>query len=137
MTVVRPSVGAAAARIATAKIQLPFVQALLRGVLCNMLVCLAIIIAISSRTTFGKILGIYFPIMVFVLCGYEHSIANMYFLPAGLLAEGRLLGSFLSMFHNLIPVTIGNIIGGTLVILLHPARARQLARMFRSAGPRR
>jgi len=121
-------IGTAAAKIASLKTGLPFLQALLRGVLCNMLVCLAVIMAVASRTTFGKILSIYFPIMVFVLCGYEHSIANMYFLPAGLLAEGRLLSGFLSMFHNLVPVTIGNVIGGALVVILHPARARQLAR---------
>jgi len=85
-------VGEKAAQIATAKIGLPFLQALLRGVLCNMLVCLAVIMAIASRTTFGKILSIYFPIMGFVLSGYEHSIANMCFLPSGLLAQGRLCG---------------------------------------------
>lgn len=122
------AVGTAAAKIATTKIGLPFVQALLRGVLCNMLVCLAVIMAIASRTTFGKVLCIYFPIMTFVLCGFEHSIANMYFLPAGLLSEGKLVSEFGSVFHNLIPVTIGNVIGGTLVVILHPARMRQLAR---------
>jgi len=128
-TVDAPSaVGTAAAKIAAAKIDLAFGPALLRGVLCNMLVCLAVILAISSRTTVGKILGIYFPIMVFVLCGFEHSIANMYFLPAGLLAQGRFVSDFGTMFYNLIPVTLGNIVGGTLVIMLHPARVRQLAR---------
>jgi formate/nitrite transporter len=122
------AVGTAAAKIAAAKIDLAFGPALLRGVLCNMLVCLAVILAIFSRTTVGKILGIYFPIMVFVLCGFEHSIANMYFLPAGLLAQGRFVGDFGTMFYNLIPVTLGNILGGTLVVMLHPARVRQLAR---------
>jgi formate/nitrite transporter FocA (FNT family) len=58
----------------------------------------------------------------------------MYFLPAGLLAEGRLLSGFLSMFHNLVPVTIGNMIGGALVVILHPARARQLARTLGVGG---
>ncbi|HUX03101.1 MAG: formate/nitrite transporter family protein [Phycisphaerae bacterium] len=128
-------VGAAAAKVADAKIALPFVQALLRGILCNILVCLAVIMAVSSRTMFGKILGIYFPIMVFVLSGYEHSIANMYFLPAGLLAEGRFLSGFGSMFTNLVPVTLGNIAGGLLVVVLHPARARRLARLFRHTRP--
>ena len=74
----------------------------------------------------------YFPIMTFVLCGFEHSIANMYFLPAGLLTEGRLATEPLIMFRNLIPVTVGNIIGGLLVILLHPAQARRLARTMRA-----
>jgi len=118
--------GKTAAAILDAKIALPFAHALIRGILCNVLVCLAVILAVSARTTMGKILGIYFPIMVFVLCGYEHSVANMYFLPAGLLAKGTTLSEPLSIFRNLIPVTIGNIVGGMLVILLHPARARRL-----------
>ncbi len=128
-------VGLNAARIATAKIGLPFTAALLRGVLCNMLVCLAVIMAIASRTTFGKILCIYFPIMGFVLSGYEHSIANMCFLPAGLLAQGSLGADFLTMFHNLVPVTIGNVIGGVLVVVLHPARAKKLPGLFRPRRP--
>ena len=121
-------VGLRAADIASTKIALPIGEALLRGVLCNMLVCLAVILTVAARTVTGKILGIYFPIMVFVVSGFEHSIANMYLLPAGLLAGGTLLGDFGRMFHNLIPVTIGNIIGGLLVILLHPARIRRIIR---------
>jgi len=120
------AVGKTAAAISDAKIALPFAHALIRGILCNVLVCLAVLLAVSARTTMGKVLGIYFPIMVFVLSGYEHSVANMYFLPVGLLAKGTPLSEFLSIFHNLIPVTIGNIVGGMLVILLHPARARRL-----------
>jgi len=100
-----------------------------------MLVCLAVILAVAARTVQGKILGIYFPILTFVLCGFEHSIANMYFLPAGLLTEGRLVAEPLRMFRNLVPVTAVNIIGGLLVILLHPAQARRLARAVR--GERR
>ena len=125
------ALGKAASDIADMKISLPFTQALLRGVLCNMLVCLAVILTIGARSTMGKIMSIYFPITAFVLCGFEHSIANMFFLPAGLLAEGKLGPEFLSMFRNLIPVTIGNIIGGTLVVVLHPARAERLWRRLR------
>lgn len=121
-------VGEAAARIATLKLEIPFGQALLRGVLCNILVCLAVVLAISSRTTVGKILGIYFPIMTFVLCGFEHSIANMYFLPVGLLVEGKFLSGFTSIFGNLVPVTIGNVIGGIMVVALHPSRVERLWR---------
>jgi len=128
-------VGQMAAKIATSKIALPVGQALARGVLCNMLVCLAVIIVIASKTTTGKVVGLYFPIMVFVLSGFEHSIANMYFLPAGLLARGALWGEFWSMFHNLVPVTIGNIAGGMLVVLLHPARAKALTRRFSQVPP--
>jgi len=134
-TVDAPSaVGRNAAAIAMAKIGLPFGQALLRGVLCNMLVCLAVIIAVAARTVAGKIAGILFPITVFVVCGFEHSIANMYFLPAGLLAKGVFGSEFLAMFRNLIPVTLGNIVGGLLVIVLHPARARRLARSLSWVG---
>jgi formate/nitrite transporter FocA (FNT family) len=70
--------------------------------------------------------------MVFVLSGYEPSIANMYFLPAGLLAEGRFFAGFGSMFANLVPVTLGNVVEGLLVVVPHPARARRLARLLRS-----
>ncbi len=125
--------GAKAAAIADTRIAFPFVDALVRGILCNILVCLAVILAVSARDVAGKILGIYFPIMVFVLAGFEHSIANMYFLSAGLMAKGTFFGpAFWSIFHNLIPVTIGNIIGGLLVVMLHPAQAK---RFFRSAKP--
>jgi formate/nitrite transporter len=127
-------VGENAVRIATAKVALGVWPALLRGILCNMLVCLAVILTLAARTVSGKILGIYFPIMTFVLCGYEHSIANMYFLPAGLLAEGRFLSGFASMFHNLIPVTIGNILGGLLVIFLHPNRTKQISNIIARKG---
>jgi formate transporter len=124
--------GTVAVKIADAKLALTFVQALSRGVLCNMLVCLAVIICVTSRTISGKILGIYFPIMVFVASGYEHSIANMYFLPAGLLAGGQFLPRFFQMFSNLIPVTIGNIIGGLLIVLVHP---KELGKIFGKRRP--
>ena len=73
------SMGAVAVKIAETKLQLSFVEALCRGILCNMLVCLAVIMCIASRSVIGKIFGIYFPIMAFVASGYEHSVANMYF----------------------------------------------------------
>lgn len=114
------SVGATAAKIAETKMALDPLQAFCRGILCNMLVCLAVIMSFSARTVTGKIFGIYFPIMVFVASGYEHSIANMYFLPAGLLATGQLFSRFWTTFANLIPVTLGNIVGGLAVVFLHP-----------------
>ena len=113
-------IGAVAVKITQDKLQLSFMEALCRGVLCNMLVCLAVIMCIASRTIEGKILGIYFPVMTFVASGYEHSVANMYFLPAGLMAGGRFASDFFTIFNNLVPVTIGNIIGGLLIVLLHP-----------------
>ena len=80
----------------------------------------------------GKIFGIYFPIMAFVASGYEHSVANMFFLPAGLMANGQFTTNFFSIFNNLIPVTIGNIIGGLLIVLLHPKVEERIARLLMS-----
>ncbi|MFH1854089.1 MAG: formate/nitrite transporter family protein [Candidatus Omnitrophota bacterium] len=122
--------GVIAVNIAESKMQLTFIEALCRGILCNMLVCLAVIMSIAARTVEGKILGIYFPIMAFVASGYEHSVANMYFLPAALMAKGGLTTDFFSIFNNLIPVTIGNIIGGLLIVLLHPKVEEKIARII-------
>ena len=124
------SIGAVAVNIASDKLHLNFTAALCRGILCNMLVCLAVIMCIASKTIQGKILGIYFPIMTFVASGYEHSVANMYFLPAGLMAKGEFISGFFTIFNNLIPVTIGNIIGGLLIVLLHPKIEERIARLL-------
>jgi formate/nitrite transporter len=124
------AVGSVAVKIAEAKMQLGFTEALCRGILCNMLVCLAVIMCIASKTLGGKILGIYFPIMTFVASGYEHSVANMYFLPVALLVKAEFPSGFFSMFSNLIPVTIGNIIGGLLIVLLHPKVEERIARLL-------
>jgi len=121
-------IGTAAVKIAETKLQLGFTEALCRGILCNMLVCLAVIMSIAAKTVMGKIMGIYFPIMTFVASGYEHSVANMYFLPAGLMAKGEFISGFFTIFNNLIPVTIGNIIGGLLIVLLHPKIEERIAR---------
>ena len=121
------SLGTTAVAITQTKLQLSFTEALCRGILCNMLVCLAVIMCIAAKTIMGKIMGIYFPIMTFVASGYEHSVANMYFLPAGLMAQGKFISGFFSMFSNLIPVTIGNIIGGLLIVLLHPKIEERIA----------
>jgi len=124
---IRP-IGQQAIAIAERKFELAqfFWPCFIRGILCNMLVCLAVIMASSARTVTGKILGIYFPIMTFVTCNFEHSVANMYFLPAGLLAAGQFGSRFWEMFANLIPVTLGNIIGGLTLILLHPKNQQML-----------
>jgi len=124
------STGTVAVNIVETKLHLGFTEALCRGILCNMLVCLAVIMCTASRTIGGKILGIYFPIMAFVVSGYEHSVANMYFLPAGLMAKGEFSSGFLTIFNNLIPVTIGNIIGGLLIVFLHPKLEARIARFF-------
>jgi formate/nitrite transporter FocA (FNT family) len=85
---------------------------------------------LSSKTIEGKILGILFPITVFIVCGYEHCIANMFFLPLGLMGEGVLVSKFMSMFSNLVPVTIGNIIGGLIVVLFHPKSGEKMAKLM-------
>ncbi len=103
--------GKAVAAMAEAKAQLPWGVALLRGIGCNWLVCLAVWLAISSDDIAGKVLAIWFPIMAFVALGFEHSVANMFFIPLGMLNGASVtIGQFL--WNNLVPVTIGNIIGG-------------------------
>ena len=118
------ALGAAAVKIAGAKVSLSFSEALVRAIGCNWLVCLAVWMALAARQTIGKIFAIFFPIMGFVAIGFEHCVANMYFiptgiflhswagvaLPAGMAADALNWGSFL--WNNLLPVTIGNIIGG-------------------------
>ncbi len=119
--------------IALAKCELHFGQALILGILCNILVCLAIWLCYSTRSLPGKVLAIVFPITAFVAAGFEHSVANMYFIPAGILVKEwgnpelwGLLHTSAShygpvswgnyFFSNLLPVTLGNIIGGSLFI---------------------
>lgn len=124
------AVGAKALAIANGKVGLTWGAAIARGILCNWLVCLAVWMAVAAKDVTGKILGIYFPIMAFVASGFEHSIANMYFVPMGIILKnnasvvaaaglsdqlGKLnWGSFI--FNNLLPVTIGNIIGGAFFV---------------------
>ena len=118
---------------AYSKASLPLVEAFTRGIFCNWLVCLAIWMASSSRHVIGKIFAIFFPIMTFVASGYEHSIANMYFLTNGLflkhtpavVAASGLTADQLShftwqtcLFNNLIPVTLGNIVGAMVFVVL-------------------
>jgi formate/nitrite transporter len=111
-----------ALRIAQAKCQLPFMAALVRGILCNWLVCLAVFMATAARDITGKLLACYVPIMAFVASGFEHSIANMYFIPTGLLLAAErgapLPGLSWTTFFldNLAPVTLGNIVGGVLFV---------------------
>lgn len=106
------AVGATADAIATAKVRIDWIEAFVRGILCNALVCLAVWLTFAAREVTGKILAIVFPISAFVALGFEHSVANMYLIGLGLLrgAEGVGIGGFL--FANLLPVTLGNIVGG-------------------------
>ena len=101
---------------AAVKCNMNFGEALLRGILCNMLVCLAVLLALSAKSAHGKIIALYMPIFAFVICGFEHSVANMYYLTAGLLsghAEGLNVGN--AIVYSLIPSTLGNIIGGAAI----------------------
>lgn len=101
--------------IAESKCSLTVSQAIIRGVLCNILVVLACWMQAGSKNIIGKIFALWFPVMLFVLSGFEHSIANMFFIPLG-----KFLGSNITWsqiwFNNLIPVTIGNVIGGSVII---------------------
>jgi formate/nitrite transporter len=117
--------GKLAITVSQAKIALPFGEAFIRGVFCNMLVILAIIMATIAKDVISKIFCIFFPIMVFVASGFEHCVANMYLIPLGQFAGGVSGTQFLSMFNNLIPVTLGNIVGGMLILVAHPNRIRQ------------
>ena len=119
------AVGVTALGIANSKAGLSFVPAIFLGILCNALVCLAVWMSYSARSTVDKIAAIIFPISAFVAAGFEHSVANMYFIPIGLLikyfdpvftAKAELDLAHLTLqgflLNNLLPVTIGNIIGG-------------------------
>ena len=127
--------GAAASGVmntAIAKVGMTFSDALVRGILCNFLVCIAVWMSFAAKDIVGKVAALYLPIMLFVLSGYEHSIANMYYIPAGLFAskysvysaaadtiEPSKFGNLTwgNMFtKNIIPVTLGNIIGGVLLV---------------------
>ncbi|MBN2061215.1 MAG: formate/nitrite transporter family protein [Deltaproteobacteria bacterium] len=122
------ALGNAAIGIALNKVSLGFWEALVRGIGCNWLVCLAVWMALAARQTIGKIFAIFFPIMGFVAIGFEHCIANMYFIPTGIFLKTwagldvtqvlniDVLGWGNFLLKNLLPVTIGNIIGGALFV---------------------
>ncbi len=154
------AVGLKALMIANGKVNLTFAQALSRGILCNILVCLAVWLCFSGRSVTDKVLAIIFPITAFVALGFEHSVANMYFVPAGLVlkqdaqvlsAATRMLGQVpdlsrltISGFlaRNLLPVTLGNIIGGGFLVgivywfaYLRPASAEPVRRLMTKGPP--
>ena len=122
------AIGVSALKTAVGKVELGFIQAIALGILCNALVCMAIWLTFSARSTIDRILAIVFPIAAFVAAGFEHSVANMYFIPYALLIkqfdpaflakvagqvphlDSLTWGAFL--LRNLLPVTLGNIIGG-------------------------
>jgi formate transporter len=127
------AIGLFALSIANNKAGLQFVPAVMLGIMCNALVCLAVWLTYSARTTTDKVMAIVFPITAFVAAGFEHSVANMYYLPFAMLVKEFAPASFWEAIHktpadypnltmynflvgNLLPVTIGNIIGGAVLV---------------------
>ena len=126
--------GAFTIKVALGKVGIDSMRAIVSGILCNVLVCLAIFMAATAKDVAGKCIAIFFPIFVFVISGFEHCVANMYYIPAGIFASHNPLYAakatelygitaeqlsglnFGTMFSNLIPVTIGNIIGGMVFV---------------------
>jgi formate/nitrite transporter len=126
--------GVATLKIATYKVSLSFTQALVLGIMCNWLVCLAVWMSYATTSMTGKIFAIFFPIWLFITSGFEHSVANMYYVPAGIFIKGKpeiiaaAIGHGVSekaidalnwqsfLVGNLIPVTLGNIIGGGVLV---------------------
>lgn len=141
-------VGVSALSIARAKVEIGFFRAIALGILCNLLVCLAVWLNFSARTTTDRVLAIVPPVAAFVAAGFEHSIANMYFVPIGLLIHSGASPEFWTtigesqasfggltvvafLWNNLLPVTIGNVIGGGVLVAavygfvyLRPRRAQ-------------
>ncbi len=123
------ALGAKAIVIANSKVNLDFIPAFSRGILCNALVCMSVWMCFACHSVTDKILTIIFPITGFVAMGFEHSVANMYFIPAGILAQmnpdilqmvdpsidlSKL--NLIGFLHNLLPVTLGNIVGGSFFV---------------------
>ncbi|WP_290083251.1 formate/nitrite transporter family protein [Paramuribaculum intestinale] len=102
-------------RIAVAKVSMPWLTVFVKGVGANWCVCLAVWLALSGRTLLSKMAGCWLPVMAFVALGYEHSIANMFFIPLGMM-EGAPVGVGEAVTANLIPATLGNIAGGALLV---------------------
>lgn len=105
---------------ASVKANIPFLDAFFKGILCNVLVCIAVWASQAAEELSGRIIALYLPIFLFVVCGFEHSVANMYFIPSGMLAQyvygypGHI--SILGFLWNLLPVTLGNLVGGSLLV---------------------
>ena len=127
--------GAYTIKVALGKVNISFTQGVVSGILCNILVCAAVLMAMCAKDVTGKIIAIFFSIMLFVTAGFEHCVANMYYITAGILAKNIPEYANLAMqeygytleqinnlnyisyvFYNLLPVTIGNILGGIVFV---------------------
>jgi formate/nitrite transporter len=133
------AVKATAVKIAEAKASLDPATAFLRGILCNMRVCLAVWMSMSARSVGGKVIAIVFPISAFVALGFEHCVANFYLLPFGMLSGAQV--DIVAFIGNIIPVTLGNTLGGMLVacayylIYLQGAKEAQPSRLASGQAP--
>ena len=107
-------------KVAAAKSSMSFGSAVILGILCNILVCTAVMMGLCAKSVTGRAAGAYFPVAFFVIAGFEHCVANMYYVPVGIFANvdnpALTWGNFL--VNNLLPVTLGNIIGGCILSLL-------------------
>lgn len=121
------AVGLQMVKIAAMKTSLPFWEAFFKGILCNLLVCMAVWLVLAGHSVTDKILAVIFPISAFVAAGFEHSVANMYFIPLGILLRDHVSVpstidtanlDWLGFIYNMIPVTLGNIIGGSGLVAL-------------------
>jgi formate transporter len=128
--------GAVTIKIAAYKVELTFIQAFVLGIMCNWLVCLAVWMSYGAQDITGKILAIFFPIWLFITSGFEHCVANMYYIPAGIIAKSdpALVKAALDLglksealnnlnwssfaINNLVPVTLGNIVGGSICVAM-------------------
>ncbi|MBO7252156.1 MAG: formate/nitrite transporter family protein [Oscillospiraceae bacterium] len=141
--------GAFTIKVALGKTTMSFGSAFVSGILCNFFVCIAVLMATAAKDIAGKVLAIFFPIMAFVVSGYEHCVANMYYIPAGIFAANN--GTYVQtametygytaaqleqlswsnfLMNNLVPVTLGNIVGGMVCVglplyLIHSATIRE------------
>ena len=141
--------GAFTIKVALGKVTMSFGAAFVSGILCNFFVCIAVLMAASAKDIAGKVLAIFFPILAFVVSGYEHCVANMYYIPAGIFAVSNEAYAKAAMeaygytaqqletlnwgnmlVSNMIPVTLGNIVGGMVFVglplyLIHGAKIRE------------
>lgn len=127
--------GAFTIKVAMGKVSMSFAAAFTSGILCNIFVCMAVLMAMAAKDIAGKVWAIFFPILAFVVSGYEHCVANMYYIPAGIFAKANDAYAAVAMesygctaaqleklnwgsfvVKNLIPVTLGNIVGGMLFV---------------------
>lgn len=105
----------AAVSLVAAKSEMNFGVALLKGILCNMLVCLAVWMAMTSKSAAGKMLAVYLPVFAFVVCGFEHSVANMFYITSAAMVDGGAFNFGYALLNGLLAPTIGNVIGGALI----------------------